>query len=292
MNKKFDLIFISSCIDSNEIFNLIYSLDTDKTPLKKLLIVFNMSGNDVSPELKINYDIIIINENRILNSSQSRNQVVNYIICNNITGYYYAFPDDDSTYDFVFFNFMYQRIINFHKEPINLVFDVKCRDDVSKFYRGRIGKKERRITKYDFDSIGAVNIVVNNFTFLKLKSFDERYGVGSFFGAGEDGDYFLRGLNFNHFFYFPQLYTIHPSPSTLYKSNKLDYLKIRMFNYSRGVMHVLCSHKMFLYAIYISLRPLGPFIGNILKFNIKLALLFFRVFLFRIYLTIKFSFYV
>lgn len=289
MSPKYDLIFISSCINSKEIFNLIFSLNTDRTFLKKLLIITNMSGVNISVHNKINYDLFIINEDKILNSSQSRNLCINYLIKNKVSSKYYAFPDDDSTYDSSFFNFLYSQIYLSNDKLSNLVFDVKCRENLNLFYRSKIDNKVRKITKYDFDSIGAVNIIVNSFTFFNVGLFNEKFGVGSFYGAGEDGDYFLRALKFNEFYYFPNLYTIHPSSSKILYNNNLKFLKIRMFNYSRGVIKVLCSHKLIFYAVYISLRPLAPFIYNLGSLNFNLSLLFFKVFLFRLYLIFKYS---
>jgi hypothetical protein len=291
LKSKYDIIFITSCCDKFEIHNLFESILNNNSELKILLLITNMSGNFLNFTDNFVFDYKIINTSKILNSSESRNLGIDYVLQNNLFSYYIAFPDDDTTYDKFFFNFFYNIIYSNTTTFKNYICNVKCREDVNLYYRKKISNNPFKATKYNFVNVGAVNLILNFNTFYEIKHFNEKYGVGSFYGAGEDGDYFLRVLNYSEVFYNPDLYTIHPSPNTL--STKLNYneLNKRMIKYSRGVISVLCLHKMYLFGFYISLRALGGVIIY-LNSNLKLSLLYFKIFFLRLYFLCKYSFYV
>ena len=287
MITKFDIIFITSCCDKIEINYLLNSINQSDFNLKIFIIIINMNGEDLIVDKKFKFNFLIINTLELLNSSKSRNLGIDYILQNKLTSYFVAFPDDDTTYDNNFFNFIFTKIYVENEIDRNYLCDVKCRDNLNKFYRKKISNTTFKVSKYNFDSVGAVNIILNLDTFLKVKYFNEKYGVGSIYGAGEDGDYFLRSLNFSDFFYIPSLYTIHPSVNLKVTSSDFSALSNRMLKYSRGVISVLCLHKMRLYACYISFRALGGVIINLPK-SPKIAFLYFKIFFIRIFFLLKF----
>ncbi len=291
LKTKYDFIFITSCCDNVEIYNLINSINTNISKLRILLIITNMSGDNLKLSHISNFDYKLINTKKILNSSESRNIGIDYVLQNNLNSIYIAYPDDDTTYDKYFFEYFYNLIYIKKNIFYNFICNVKCREDTNLYYQKKISNIPFKVTKYNFDNVGAVNIILNFDTFYNIKYFNEKYGVGSYYGAGEDGDYFLRALNYSQFFYNPEFYTIHPNSNILY--TKLNYkdLNDRMTKYSRGVISVLCLHKMYLYAFYISLRAFGGFVIH-LKKNIKISLLFLKIFFVRLYFLFKYYFYV
>jgi hypothetical protein len=288
---KYDFIFITSCCDVSEIYNLIDSINSNNSKLRILLIITNMSCEILNLENISKFDYKLINVNKILNSSESRNLGIDFVLQKNLYSYYIAFPDDDTTYDKLFFDFFYNLIYTKANVFNNFICNVKCRENTNLYYRKKIANNPFKATKYDFDNVGAVNIILNFNTFYNNKYFNEKYGVGSIYGAGEDGDYFLRALNHSDFFYNPEFYTIHPTPNTLNKKLNYKDLNYRMIKYSRGVISVLCLHKMYLFAFYITLRAFGGFLIN-LKSNFRISILFFKIFFLRLYFLFKYSFYV
>jgi len=289
LKKKYDIIFITSCCKLDEIYNLLESIIKYNKSLSLFIVIVNMSNKKINIDKDINFEIEILEINKIFNSSISRNIAIKFIINNNITSHFVCFPDDDTTYDFNFFNFLNKKINQEEDTCKNFATNVMCRHDVKIFYRNRIATEDMILTKYNFDQIGAVNLIINYDTFVKVKYFNEKYGVGSYYGAGEDGDYFLRCLSFSDIYFINNLYTIHPAVSDLYKNLNSKLFFIRMINYSRGVISVLCMHKMYLFAFYISIRALGGSIINIFK-NPNLSFIYFKIFFYRILFLIKFSF--
>ena len=289
MKTQYDIIFITSCCDTVEIHNLIESLNKNYTNLKLLLIITNMSGNILNLSDNSKFDYKLFNVTKLLNSSESRNLGIHFILKNNLFSYYIAFPDDDTTYDKSFFNF-FNNLLNSNSINFkNYICNVKCREDNNLYYRKKVSNFPFKATKYNFDNVGAVNMILNFDTFYNIKYFNEKYGVGSIYGAGEDGDYFLRAIKYKEIFYNPNLYTIHPA-SNFSKLNNLE-LKDRMVKYSRGVISVLCLHNMYLFAFYITLRALGGFFIN-LKTDFKISLLYLKLFFIRLYFLLKYSIYV
>jgi hypothetical protein len=288
---KYDFIFITSCCDVSEIYNLIDSINRNNSELIVLLIITNMSGEFLTINKNISFDFKVINVSCLLNSSESRNKGIDYVLKNNIQSNYIAFPDDDSTYDEIFFLY-FKRLFN---SPIryykNYICNVRCRDNINLFYRKKIANNPFMVTKYNFDNIGAVNFILNYDTFYNIKYFNVKYGVGSIYGAGEDGDYFLRALNYTEIYYSPDFYTIHPASNIVNRNLNYTELNNRMTKYSRGVISVLCLHRMYLYAFYISFRAFGGFIFNLMS-NFKISFLYLKIFILRLYFLFKFSFYV
>ncbi|MNE28833.1 hypothetical protein D3C80_1222910 [compost metagenome] len=142
----------------------------------------------------------------------------------------------------------------------------------------------------DFYSVGAVNLVLNYSTFSKTLFFDERFGVNAQYGAGEDGDYFLRALKFENFYYSNKLFSFHPSADSKYKSLTYKQLRSRLRNYARGCIALLCKHKMYWAALKLTFRALGGSVLYLLKLQFSTALAYFEAFFVRLNCLIKYSF--
>lgn len=250
-----------------------------------------MSGNILNFTDNLFFDYKVLNITKILNSSKSRNIGIDYVLQNNLFSYFISFPDDDTTYDENFFIF-FKELINSKKSTFkNYICDVKCREDINLYYRKKISNIPFKATIYNFDNVGAVNMILNFDTFYNIKYFNEKYGVGSYYGAGEDGDYFLRAVKYTDIFYSPYFYTIHPNSNLLFSKINYKDFKERKIKYSRGVISVLCLHKMYLFAFYISIRALGGFLIHVTR-DFKLSLFYFKLFFMRIYFLFKYSIYV
>lgn len=248
-----------------------------------------MSGKSLNFTENLKFEYILLNVSKMLNSSEARNLGIDYVLQNNLFSHYIAYPDDDTTYDKSFFNF-FNNLLKFNSINLkNYICNVKCREDINLYYRKKISNIPFKATKYNFDNVGAVNMILNFDTFLNIKYFNEKYGVGSIYGAGEDGDYFLRVLEYTEIYYNPNLYTIHPAPNISLLNN--TDLKERMVKYSRGVISILCLHNMHLFAFYITIRALGGFFIH-LKKNFKISILYLKLFFIRLYFLFKYTVHV
>lgn len=287
---NFDLIIIVPFCDYKHINYLINSLNSYNRGLNTHFVGINQTKSDLlDVESTSNFNsFVFLYSLSKLNSSEARNVGLDYIRANKIQYKYIVFLDDDSSLDNIFFEFVSSKCSEY-KEEINFVCDVKLQENVKLFYRGEISTREKFLNKYFFDSIGAVNILLTSYTINKVGIFDEKYGVGSYYGAGEDGDFFLRAIDVSSFYYSKLFYTIHPSIN--FKSNVLDFYHLNRRNilYSRGTISVLCKHNLKLYAFYIALRALGASFKHLI-FNPKLSLLYFVSFFYRIGFLFRFVF--
>ena len=91
--------------------------------------------------------------------------------------------------------------------------------------------------------------------------FDELFGIGSRFGAGEEVELLLRALhNGNRIQYCPELVVNHPDPFLVYDTKS----QLRAYNYGMGLGAVLGKHifgyrclRLIPYAIDQIIRPLS-----------------------------------
>jgi len=75
----------------------------------------------------------------------------------------------------------------------------------------RRGSNSHRLHRWQFDGVCSIGIIFNRRALDKIGEYDEKFGVGSTYGAGEESDMILRALNFNIPVIFnADLKTIHP----------------------------------------------------------------------------------
>lgn len=90
----------------------------------------------------------------------------------------------------------------------------------------------------------SVNMIIQYDHFIEIGFFDERMGVGAKYGAGEDGDFFLRICErFGPFVFNQHLHTFHPASDTKFATISLKALIERYKKYGEGVVFLLCKHK-------------------------------------------------
>lgn len=284
--QKFDLILISTCCNHDYIYKLISSIVDNNNSILVYLIIVNQDYNKiVYVENTINTTIKIIEHNTNVNTSVARNIGIKDIIDNNISFDLLSFPDDDSSFDNCFFQQLNLQILA--KDFRNFIIDVYC-TGTKVFFRKVNYQNNQLLTKYDYNLVGAVNIIINYKTFKKVLYFDTRFGVNAKYGAGEDGDYFIRAISFEKFYYNNTLYNYHPSGESKYKSFDRKKLKSRMINYGKGGVALLCKHRMYKDAFVLTFRGLGGFIFYLFKGEFNIALAYLESFFVRFYNLIKF----
>lgn len=247
----YNLVMIVPFMKTITVNDLINSLFKGNKRCSVLLVLVDMSLE--KDELMQSTDLVVIKRIQLNNresSSRARNIGIEYILKHNIPFEYLLFPDDDTTYDSSFFD-LFEDVIHG-----NTIIDVLCKDTKVPYSNYKI-KDGALLRKKDVLFIGCVRLVLSKETFNKVGYFDEQLGIGAKYGAGEDGDYFLRALQYNKFYYTNRIYNFHPSPSLKYNKLKFCELMLRFNNYGKGLVYMLCKHKLYKECCVVCLRAIA-----------------------------------
>jgi len=286
--RNFDLIFISTCCNHEYIYKLIDSIVNNNNSVSVYLIIVNQDSNRIIDVINTeNTTIKVIEHNINVNTSIARNIGIKYLIENDLSFNFISFPDDDSSFDSSFFTTLNLKISE--NDFRNFIIDVYCTGS-KKLFRKINYENNKLLTKYDYNLVGAVNIILNYKTFKNVLYFDTRFGVNAKYGAGEDGDYFIRAVQLNEFYYTNKLYNYHPSGESKFKTFDRKKLKKRMVSYGKGGVALLCKHKMYKDASVLTFRGLGGFGIYSLKGEFRIALAYLESFFVRFYYLLKFYF--
>lgn len=268
MVNKYDLVLISTCTDSVHIYNLLDSVIKYNQYLKVGMII--LFQNDIQfkySNRELHYvHLHIISSSGLHSLSNARNRCLEYYLRNNISSEYIMFPDDDTTFDQSFFR-------NFSKYVTsNMLIDVLCEGTRIPYVSFR-NLKDGEYTNCHEHAM-SVNMIVKSNHVLGIGDFDESLGVGAKYGAGEDGDYFLRLCKqFGPFLYTKKLWNYHPSADSKYRQISLKKLLRRYKTYGEGVIYLLLKHKLYFKAIKCVVSGFaGGILALLFRLNIKLAI--------------------
>lgn len=218
-----------------------------------------------------------------LSSSESRNVGLKYLFENIEKCRYVMFPDDDTTFDSSFWN-CFIKLKNG-----NYILNV-LKKGTKECYTKYSKQDGALMNKQDVDFVGCVRFLYSRELVSQLGFFDARMGVGAKYGAGEDGDYFLRSLEFTPLHYKESLYTYHPAPIEKYSAMSLNDMIKRFSNYGKGVIFLLCKHKMYRQATGLVFRGLGGSFISLVKLKFRLSFAYFGATLVRLKYLIIFFF--
>ena len=260
------LLFATTCQNSLHIEELYKSILRGNKTLDLCVISLLQKGVKIEKNLYENdfTKFVFLYTDCGYGLSKARNIIIDYIIKNHITFDYIMFPDDDSTFDASFFD-------NF----CNLVF---CDSLISVYNQNtKIPYKldYKRFTYAgvnSFELAMSVNIIISYETFINVGYFDENMGVGAKYGAGEDGDYFIRCCNENSrgFNVVHNLYNFHPANTQKFKQLTLNALIKRYRTYGEGAIYLCIKHKLYGKAIkYIVFGIFGA-MHALICWNMKL----------------------
>ncbi|NQV77974.1 MAG: hypothetical protein HQ490_06415 [Lutibacter sp.] len=279
--KKFDLVFLVTFQNLENIFNLIETTKLN-SKLNLLTILINQSGSSVSIfNSSCNSFIEIIVEKNSL--SFCRNVAVDYLLNNKIEFDHVMFPDDDTTFNITFFD-TFKSIVSLN---CNYLLDVYIMG-TSDLYISNSLTDGYSVTKKQYQIVMSVNMIISKLYFDSVHYFDEKLGVGASFGSAEDLDYFLRTIKISKFFlYSKKLYNFHPSPLHKYSNLNLHSTIKRFKNYGNGVIYALCKHKLYKNAMILCFRAIGGVLYSIVRLHFKLALAYFVSFFCRCFLFSK-----
>lgn len=260
----YDLIFITTFIDHRCISDLLLSVLNFNSQLKLAVILVNQTEkllNYKSNAIIHFYEI----KSPLVGLSAARNLAINFILNEKLVAKYVMFPDDDTTFDHCFF-MNFKNVVN-----SNTLIDVYCRN-TRKMYK-QLQLKEGQIV-YDINKAMSVNMIIKFDIFQKVGFFDEAMGVGAYYGAGEDTDYFFRcHMNTgNGFYYTRKLWNYHPASAVKYMDLSFKQLQKRYINYSRGVIYFYWKHKKPFGAVVCICKGIVGMCVSLLSGNLKLSI--------------------
>jgi len=287
MGKHFDLIFISTFCDLTNIGRLLASSANNNHNifLGIVLVAQRNLELDIIPFISDCTQVYVVQNDKMLGLSEARNVALQFIFENNLVSDYIMFPDDDSTYDSEFFNHFLTKVTG------NTLIDVYATGS-HQLFRPLKYQQDDVLSVKQYDAANSVNMIVDFSLVKAVGLFDEKMGVGSAHGAGEDGDYFIRCCKASGkgFRYEKALWNYHPLGDNKYKLMTLDQLINRYKNYGRGVIYMLCKHKLYRSALNCIL---SAFIGGIIAFvqlDFKLGIARFYAFFTRVSMFTKLIF--
>lgn len=210
--------------------------------------------------------------------SHARNIAIEYIYENEIIADYVMFPDDDSTFDLLFF----ERFMKEVDGNTAYIIDVYESGYETLFIKNKLSQNSI-ISKKQYQLVCSVNMLIPFLAFTKIKFFDEDLGVGAKYGSSEDVDYFIRTLAFtNQFIYNKNLYNYHPRANDKFKMMSINDISSRFRKYGEGAIFTLLKHNMYFEALNLSFRAIGGSIVYLLKLDFKLFYCYNMAFYYRI----------
>lgn len=279
----YNLVFITTFINHENIQNLINSTIENNKHLTLLFIIINQTQNKLEVPDSLLIDFYQINTDR-LSLSKARNTGINHLLKQNIIFGHIMFPDDDTTFSDTFF-YRYNECI---RDDTNYLIDVHCFGS-EKLFKSINFKNESLLKKENHSAAMSVNMIICYNTFKLVGLFDERIGIGTKFGSGEDGDYFIRSCDVtgNGFIYQKKLFNFHPASTDKFAQMSLSKTIKTYISYGDGAIFVLCKHKMYKMALVICIYALGGAVLSLFKFKFKLFLAYQVAFFTRLYMYFK-----
>lgn len=284
-NSRYDLVFAVTYIDQEHIGDLLRSVYDYNDSLSLLLVLVEQGGLTLDIDQYENSNIAIkkIEVQEIISLSSARNYALGYLRENQISFEHIMFPDDDSTFNAVFF-IKYKSIIEHDKCYLIDVFFL----NTTNLYRPNSFRDLQTLNRKDYFSAMSVNLVICYSVFTLVGEFDEDMGVGATYGAAEDSDFYLRCIDCGaDFYYTKQLFNYHPHYETKYKSMSTKKMCQRFKAYGMGVEYLYCKHKMYYSAIKLLFRAIGGSLLSLFSCNMSLSLAYMYSFYYRLIVFTK-----
>jgi hypothetical protein len=282
---NFNLIMVTTHQDDVHILKLIDSISDNIVKTNVLLLV-------VSQECEMNYvsqspflSIIFINELK-MGLSKARNIALKYLLDNILSAEYIMFPDDDSSFDSVFFD-NFSSILGSNKCYITPIYNEGTND----LYLGRRTPNGQSITPSNHQLIGSPNQIILYDKLSDKIFFNEELGVGALYGSSEDLDVFIKLFNSGEQFTFiNNIYSYHPKKVAAYKQATFKKIIIRFKSYSTGFAYVIFKYRLFSLVPEYLARTFGGFVVFLSKLQFRLAVAYFFKFFIRVKILFIFLF--
>lgn len=247
----------------NELDRLLESiLESSYDNYEVIVVDQNEKGylDDIIEKYKRKLNILHLNVD-FKGASKARNYGA--ALCN---GDIINFPDDDSELDINLLKNVNEYFKNNNYDVIfGRTLDKRSnKPSVIKFF-----KKEMDVTiKNLYNTTVECTMFIKKDVFLKIGGFDERLGVGTFYGAEEGADIVLRMLYKKYkMIYLPQIIFYHPDKVENYSENEWQ----RAYSYGLGFGRLTVKH-------FIEYKKIYPVI-RFFKMNFKQSIAVFLYFL-------------
>lgn len=282
MCQQYDLIFITTCTDDKYINAYLLSVINNNQNIDICIILLLQNGLRLNTSItNERVDVHFIQDVRKLSLSKARNICLDYMTQNNIHSRYIMFPDDDSSFDSLFFE-RFNHVVN-----ANTLIDVLC-NNTNKLYQNKKKLPENSYTN-DYQYAMSVNMITKYPHVLSIGKFDENLGVGAKYGAGEDSDFFVRACKmFGPFKVTHELYNFHPAPNDKNQLQSYKELINKYKKYGEGIIYFYNKHNMHFSAFKCIIAALvGSLKSLIFDFNLKLSIARLFAFGFRLKTYLK-----
>lgn len=281
-----NLIFITTFINIEKIEILLHSLACNNSiKLKVILVAQNGISIDIDRYESDYNSFSVIQCLNQMSLSKARNMGIDYVLSNEIEADYVMFPDDDSSFDLTFF----ERFIACTSNGTPLIIDV-CNENSKDKYIKHTLKDGAILYRKHYYAVGSTNMIIPFDLFVSTGHFDEQMGVGAQYGAGEDGDYFIRSLKcVGQFVYSSKLYNFHPKAEVKYNELTYSQTVYRYKSYGVGVAYLFHKHKMHSDSFLLCVKALVASLIHLVRFNFKMAAVCFCAFGYRSKAVLKFA---
>lgn len=262
---RYDLIIITTFVDKQHIDNLFQSVIENNTSVDILMVVVDQLGASAFTESdngKVHLEWVFTG--RRLSLSKARNSALEYLRRHNIRSKHVMFPDDDSTFDDIFFA-RYSKIVQADKSYLTVVYDQGSWN----YYLSSPKKEGRRLGRKDFKYSSSVNMIITHDVVQKAGDFDERLGSGTEYGSCEDLDYYIRACEYTDFVFTNRLYTFHPGKREMFMGTPLNKLLRKYASYCRGYSYFVVLHGLFMEAPKSIARAFAASIYFFLRLELK-----------------------
>jgi hypothetical protein len=280
-----NLIMVTTLQDDLYIYNLLKSLDNNLRNITLEVIVVCQDIEVVfSPQNEL-LTLTLLKESR-MSLSKARNKALTFLYKRGHGSEYIMFPDDDSSFDAVFFD-NFGNILGTKKNYIGYIYNEGSKE----LYLGKKTEENKLLSIKDYDLVGSPNQIIQ-YKILNIKFFfNELLGVGAKYGSSEDFDFFVNITISGFSYYFKEgLYSYHPSKKDNYTNLNLTSILERFKNYSSGFAYVLFKHKLYHLLFNYLIRTLLASAYYFLQFNFKLSFAYLIQFYYRIRLIFNFMF--
>lgn len=286
-NHYYDLIMVTTFVDDKCVYKLIKSIADNNKEIEVLLILIIQTvplDRELISAYTSKINLIIVDTDKKLGISAARNIGIDYVKNNHLQFDFLMFPDDDTTFDNVFFKTFKSCI----KPGNNYLIPIYNEGSFTPFKDLKI-KKNGILSKNDFKYAGSPNIIVFNKVIQAGILFDEQLGVGGNFGSSEDVDFYLKSYATCPFLFTNKIYNFHPSREDKYK--KMSYSEVikRFRGYSSGYIYVMLKYKKYYPIFKILFTTFGASVLNLLKGNWKMCRAYLAQFFIRIQLVFQLS---
>lgn len=218
-----------------ELERFVLSLNRQKASVQLIVIDQNRDDRLVSILAKLNLSIELLHLRSAPGLSKARNVGLKHVDGNVV-----AFPDDDCWYPDGVLEYVQSRLES--SENIDGITG-RSTDGAGVASAGNFDKSAGPVDLRTVWGGGiSFSIFLRRHLVDRIGPFDESLGVGSGtrFGAGEETDYLIRGLQLGaSLYYYPDLIVYHPNPMADFDQKA----RARGYSYGMGMGRVLSKHK-------------------------------------------------